>query len=120
MAFRLSWNASLVAIKDFAYNSVPDMMILAGQTEASAIKENNVYDHLNISKYNGQLEIISKREDQEIDKIRIFNISGQCIREKSVNDQKGSVIISNLQTGIYIIQINTPENIFVQKYYISN
>jgi len=116
----LSWTETSVTLKDYAYHSIPNTMILAGQTESSAINENISYDLFNISRYNGQLEIKSGREDQEIDKIRIFNISGQCIRDNDVKGQKASVNICNLQTGIYIIQIITPENIFTEKYYISN
>lgn len=117
---RMSWSVSKVVVKDFAYNSTPDMMILAGQIESSSINEINTNNHFNISKYNSQLEITSKKEDQKIERISIYNISGQCNRDKEVNDYKALIDINDLQTGIYIIQIITPENIFVEKYYISN
>ena len=117
---RLSWTASAVTLKDFAYHTIPDMMIFAGQTVSLEINEINNHDQFIISKYNGQLEITSKKEDLQIDKIRIYGISGRCIRDIEVYDHRTSININNIQTGLYIIQIITSENIFVQKYYISN
>ena len=47
--------------------------------------------------------------------LSIYNISGQQLISRLVNEPKTEIDISNLPTGIYIVKLQTPKEVITQK-----
>lgn len=114
-----SWTTqNLVQVQEFAYNTIPDMPILAGQTEdLSSISTNNT-ENIKVYISSGLLNISNKNHQDLIKEIRIYNQLGQEVKANSLNVYEAKINISDLNPGLYIIKIKTEEEILVNKYFI--
>lgn len=117
---RLSWGSDHVQLHDFAYHATPDMMILAGQTESAGVNNNESTDPFTIAYQGGNIEITSEAADKRINRVRIINLSGQCIQEIDINNFKAYINTRDITPGFYIIQIIQSDNFFARKLFISN
>jgi len=54
---------------------------------------------------------LTVRSNEMIKQIRLFDISGQTVKNITVNDLRIKINISNLETGIYVIQVHTARNV---------
>jgi len=50
----------------------------------------------------------------EIEKINIYNLNGQLVLNKDVNNNQKTINISSLESGIYIVDILS-DNIFIKR-----
>ncbi len=111
--------ASLI-VKDYAYNSIPNQPILAGQTVATGIKENfssssvSLYpnpatNHLTITLGSNNQKVVRKDSYGEV---TIADITGKVIYSIPIvigtrETQKIEVNTKDFAEGIYVVQIQT-------------
>ncbi len=55
------------------------------------------------------------RSNEMIKQIRLFDISGQTVKDITVNELSSEIKISNLNTGIYVMQIRTAGNVMTKR-----
>jgi hypothetical protein len=101
-------------IKDYAYNSIPNQPILAGQTISTGISENsfassiNLFpnpadNHLTIDLGNNNKKVVRKDSYGEV---TITDITGKIIYTTTADEtNKIEVNTNEFSEGIYIVQI---------------
>ncbi|MBK9401480.1 MAG: T9SS type A sorting domain-containing protein [Bacteroidetes bacterium] len=107
--------ASLI-VKNYAYNTVPNQAILAGQTVATGINENSFASSINIfpNPAKDKLTIALGSNNKKVE-ITIADMTGKVIYSKTASDpdsyqeQKIEVTTQDFATGIYVVQIQTGE-----------
>lgn len=55
-------------------------------------------------------DVLNLSYDKKISTISIYNLVGQDVLTKSINDLKGSVDVSGLGSGNYVVKVNTVDN----------
>ncbi len=60
-------------------------------------------------------DIINAKSDEEISYISVIDITGKTVIKKSNIGKNATIDLSEIQTGIYIIKIQTVNNTFTQK-----
>ena len=94
-------------IFDYAYNSIPDSAILAGQTTATGIIENSFASSINLfpNPANNHLTI-ALGSNNKIVQVTIADITGKVIYTTIATDtQKVEVNTKDFAEGIYVVQI---------------
>ncbi|NLE63043.1 MAG: T9SS type A sorting domain-containing protein [Bacteroidales bacterium] len=90
------------------------MKSIHNKLKGSSIKEVNMHD---ISIYpnpaNTQLSI--DNGDIAMQELLLYDISGRLLKRVSVHANTTSLDVSDLQNGIYLIKITTPNATFVRK-----
>ncbi len=103
-------------IKDYAYNSLPNQQILAGETSALGMIENFNASLINLSPNpaTNHLTIALGTETTKV-QVSIADMTGKVIYRTTATDtQKVDINTSDLQEGIYIVQIQA-EDVIVKK-----
>ena len=96
-------------IKDYAYNSIPNQTILAGQTVATGIIENSFASSINLfpNPATTNLTITLASSSKKVD-VSIIDITGKIIYKTTAREtQKIDVNTEDFKEGIYIMQIQT-------------
>ncbi len=102
-------NCDSIIIKDYAFNSVPNQGILAGQIVTS-VNENAV--DFSVHTYNGNLFI--NRNINELEQLQMLSLDGKLIFVKQLNTSFETISIADLPKGIYLVQIgNTVKKIII-------
>lgn len=104
-------------IIDYAYNTIPDQPILAGQTIATGIIENSFATSINLfpNPASDHLTIVLPQTNEKVD-VSIADITGKIIYSTTVSEtQKLDVNTEGFATGIYIVQIQSGEFIATKK-----
>ena len=108
---------------EYAYNSLPNQPILAGQTTATGITENSFASSINLfpNPANNQI-IIDNGPDlfgMKIDKVTIYDLTGrEVFRENQQTPNSNPEIIidvSKFAAGVYAVQIQTADFIGMKK-----
>jgi hypothetical protein len=110
-AFTSGANAAILVIKDFAYNSIPDQLILAGESTTSGIIENSgaLSIHLFPNPSSNHLTIALRNETRKV-KVSIVDITGKVIYTLTeTNTQNVEVNTSELKEGIYVVEIQAED-----------
>lgn len=102
---QLDANTEQITVKGYAYNSIPDMPILAGQTQAVSVDEPDLMESVFIENRNGKLLINTKTSLNLIKQITIYNLSGQVVSNKIIYDYHAELNVNYLSGGTYIIRI---------------
>jgi len=105
----LATNSS-ITLKDYAYNTIPNMPILAGQTELG-IGNFAPSSNINIFENNGFLYINITQPAQAQGYIRIYSQQGALVKADSINGQQNTIPLAGLAQGIYIVQVATQSEI---------
>jgi Secretion system C-terminal sorting domain len=110
-----------VIVRDYAYNSIPDQPILAGQTTITAITENSFASLINLfpNPATNQLTIALGNNTKKAE-VTITDISGKLIYTTTTTDaQKIEVNTKEFAEGIYVVQIQTADFIAKKKLVIA-
>lgn len=97
----LPGDASSITIKDYAFNTVPGEGLLAGQV--LSVEDNNFQGFIQYVDANHVLNLQS--QSSVIEKVAIFNISGQSIIETNLNNLRGTINLSDLSRGVYLAMV---------------
>ena len=95
-----------ITIKDYAYNTIPDMYILAGQT-IIGIDTLSPIHKLNIYENNNYLWVTFNNFPNPIGHIKIYNNIGQLINNTTITGYVNSISLSGITAGIYIVNVET-------------
>ncbi len=111
-----------ITIKDYAYNSIPNQSILAGQTTATGISENSFASSINLfpNPANDHLTIDLGSKNKEVE-VTITDITGKIIYSTTASDpdsyweQKLEVNTEDFAAGIYVVKIQSAGFIGMKK-----
>ena len=109
-----------VIVRDYAYNSIPDQPILAGQT-ATGINENSFASSINIfpNPATNNLTITLGSSSKKVE-ITILDITGKIIpiaigTTTSTETQKIEVNTKDFKAGVYLVQVKSTDFIATKK-----
>ena len=115
--FDVDATASQFTIKDYAYNSVPNAYILAGEMPVG-ITENTLNNNASI--YSSDKNIIIKFLSDELIQayVKITNALGQEMHCASIGNKETSIDMTKEKTGIYFVTISQEGIVYTKKVYI--
>ncbi len=115
--FDVDATASLFTIKDYAYNSVPDAYILAGEMPVG-ISENSLTNNTSI--YSSNKNIVIKFLTEEIIQadVKITNALGQEVYNASISNKETTIDMAKEKTGIYFVTISQENLVYTKKVFI--
>ncbi|MBL0343337.1 MAG: T9SS type A sorting domain-containing protein [Bacteroidetes bacterium] len=107
-------SSASMTIKDYAYNTIPNQLILAGQTVATGINENSFASSINIfpNPATDKLTIALGSNNEKVE-VTIADITGKVIysttasNPDSYRDEKIEVNTQDFAEGIYVVQIQS-------------
>ena len=108
---------AFIGLKDYAYNSIPNQPILAGQTTATGIIENSFASYINLfpNPATDKLTIALGSNNKKVE-VTIADITGQIIyKTVATNSEKVEVNTQDIPAGIYLVQIQTADFIATKK-----
>ena len=114
--FDVDSTASLFTIKDYAYNSVPDAYILAGEMPVGITE--NVLTNTSIYSDNKNIIIKFLTNDLLQADVKITNALGQEIHVASLGEKETSIDMTKEKTGIYFVTISKESIVYTKKVYI--
>ena len=97
----VSKTADTIIVHDYAYNSIPNQGIQAGQTIINSIEENST--EVNIHYYQNNLYI--KRENQSVEQLEIYSLDGKLIFEKQLDSTFDTISMNEIPKGIYLVKV---------------
>ncbi|MBK9525676.1 MAG: T9SS type A sorting domain-containing protein [Bacteroidetes bacterium] len=100
-------NAGEFTLMDYAYNSIPNQPILAGQTSTTGINENSLASSINLfpNPALNHLTIILGSSNKKVE-VTIADITGNIIYTKTEYEtNKIQVNTNEFSEGVYIVQI---------------
>ncbi len=103
--------ANSFTIKDYAYNSIPDQPILAGQTITTGIHENSFASSINLfpNPADNNFTIAFEKSNRKVE-VNIADITGKIIYSTTANEtNRIEVNTSEFAEGIYIVQIQSAD-----------
>ena len=106
---------SVFTVKDYAYNSVANSGITAGQMPAG-INENNL-SAAKIYAYNNNITVDLGNEIKAEGNIIVTNILGEQVYYQNISNSKTQFIL-NAASGVYLVTINNEGNTITKKVYI--
>ena len=98
-------------IKDYAYNSIPNQPILAGQTIATGIIENSFASSINLfpNPATNHVTIELPNANEKFD-VTIIDITGKIVYTTAASEtQKLEVNTNDFVEGIYLVQFKTAD-----------
>jgi hypothetical protein len=100
-----------IVLKGYAFNTIPNQLIKAGQTDPSMIiKEDQ--DKINISFKNNSLLIKQTDNKELINNLVIYNLMGEKVYEGIVNNYSTRIYLPNIKSGIYVVMVAFDNNIY--------
>jgi hypothetical protein len=111
-------DSRLYTVKDFAYNTVPDSSIKAGQTVAetggeTAIISAKVSD-TKVYVSGNQLNIVLSGEEGLNSDVKLYNLSGSLVLEGKLENLE-NVFSLDAQAGLYLLKIDFEDGIYTKK-----
>ena len=110
-------NIAYFSVKDYAYNSIPNEPIFAGQTIATGIDENTFASSINLfpNPANDHLTIALGSLSKNV-KVTIADITGKIIYTATTDEtDKIEVNTNEFAEGLYTVRIQTGEYIATKK-----
>lgn len=93
-------------LKDYAYNSVAEASIMAGEGGTLGIIDNTI-SKIKISAFNKSIVLSNLPNRTEY---RVFNMSGQSVLNGKASSNKYVIEANTLAKGIYIIELKDPNS----------
>lgn len=115
--FDVDATASQFTIKDYAYNSVPNAFILAGEMPVG-IAETALTNNASI--YSSDKNIIIQFSTDELVQadVKITNALGQEVYVGSLDSKEIAIDLSKEKTGIYFVTISQESIVYTKKVYL--
>jgi hypothetical protein len=107
---------SSITIKDYAYNSVANQYILAGQT-ISGIDTDSLNTLIHIYTRQRMLIVDLKGITGQGD-ISIINLMGQTLQTTAIIANHSEIRLNSFAQGVYIVRVSTPTVIVNKKMYL--
>lgn len=107
-------------VKDYAYNSIPNQFILAGQPNTTGITENSFASSINLfpNPATDKLTIALGNNNQKV-QVTITDITGKIIYTTIAREtHKLEVNTKDFAEGIYVVQIQTEEFTGTKKFMV--
>lgn len=115
--FDVDATASLFTIKDYAYNSVPDAYILAGEMPVG-ITENSLTTNTSIYSSDKNIHINFLTEELIQADVKITNALGQEVHSSSITNKENSIDMTKQKTGVYFVTIAQESLVYTKKVFI--
>ena len=109
-----------ITIMEYAYNSIPNQPILAGQTLTTRVIENSIASSINLfpNPADNHLTIDFGSYNEEV-KVTIADITGKVVYTTVATDTRSvEVNTSYFAEGIYVVQIQAADFISTKKFAI--
>lgn len=108
---------SQFTVKDYAYQSIPDSFILAGDTDLiiSAIPTVVTNDQISMIVYGNKAMISVPADDRSDLHITIVNMAGTIVKQWATKERKVQVSLTELPQGLYLLGARTAEATAVTK-----
>ena len=100
-----------VTIKDWAYNSTADASINAGQTTSGV----NEVSNINYNVYSNNKNVYINFTTEVNGNVNVYNSLGELVYTDKMAGSKNIINLSNLNTGIYMIRIESDKGSFIKK-----
>lgn len=113
---RVSLTMHSITLKDFAYNSVPDQFIIAGQTQSNQVAQQNLGGIFSVTNQNSRIHISSSMQIGNIN-ISIINTLGTQIVSDIMNSD--TYTSPQLNSGIYLVRIQTGNQSVIKKVFVN-
>lgn len=113
----VSANADTIIIKDYAYNSQPNIGLLAGETGPLNVAPVNS-DPVNI--YAADHTVFLQNAGAATGgNVRVYNINGQTVRESAITEENFNISLEGETSGIYFVEVLRPDGTrIVRKVYV--
>ena len=108
-----------ILLKDYAYNTIPDQLITAGQIEPNLISISPNENQVIITNTSKGVLIKLKETNELIRIVRIYNLSGTTIFEHKIDDSQAAINLCNINSGFYITRVVTDNYIYSKLLYIN-
>ncbi|MDD3875659.1 MAG: T9SS type A sorting domain-containing protein [Bacteroidales bacterium] len=114
---RCSATDSNITIKEYAYNTIPNLFILAGQTvlDSSLVP---LFPEPAVFMSQNQLVVALGQYPLPQGEIRIANNMGQIVKSVPIESITNYIPITGIAQGLYIIQIDTPQGGITKKVFL--
>ena len=117
--FSLTGTIRQLTVKAFAYNSVPNQQILAGQTTNLSVSENNLLKTFKLYP-NPVKESFNIGDLENYVSYEILNTLGQIVKKGTINSNEKEIDVSELNQGIYYIRLYDNKSVIAQKKFIKS
>lgn len=91
-------------LKDYAFETTPDSMILAGYGDGIGLEE-ELYETADLSQRGEYLDISIPQSLKAEAHLKIFDLNGQLIREEEIYTREESLSLSGLPKGVLIANL---------------
>ena len=108
-----------IMLKGYAFNTIPNQQIKAGQTEPDAINTELPEDQVVITCINKCLNIRQNNTNKLIKQVGIHDLTGKTIYDFSANDYQITLDLHNVKTGMYIVRIGINEKVHSKLLYVN-
>lgn len=116
----MSADADSLIIKDYAYNTVPDSGLLAGQTSTiTGIAQSPAINIPQVHVYANTLFVQLREQPVSEGMIHIYNATGQLVTTRRITDTALRIALNDLHTGIYIVQMQYNGQLISKKIYVN-
>jgi methionine-rich copper-binding protein CopC len=102
-----------MTIKDFAYQSIPDSSILAGDMGGASLNER--FATTKIFAANKQINLSFNEADFSNTQISVYNNLGQLVHQQEAANQKEIIDMSAYPMGMYIVKLQTAGAVLSKK-----
>jgi Secretion system C-terminal sorting domain len=110
----VSSNGRSITLKDYAYNSVADSALLAGEGVVTGIK--NISDaHIKAFAHDRVLNVLIQNEPVNHASLELRNMLGEVVKKQEISAATTRTDISDLATGIYEATIENNGKFFTAK-----
>jgi hypothetical protein len=103
-----------ITIKDFAYQSIPDSSILAGDMGGTT-NLNERFANTKIFAANKQINLAFNEADYSNTQISVYNNLGQLVHQQEATNQKEIIDMSAYPMGMYIVKLQTAGAVLSKK-----
>ena len=109
----VSAEADTIIIKDYAYHTVNNAEIRAGQTVVTG-NENNPEPWNDVIVYSSG-KTVYLHSSEGINNVMIYNVSGMLVKQQDINNSRGVIALNSSPPGVYFAQIASGKGIITRK-----
>lgn len=108
-----------IILKGYAYNTIPNAPITAGQIEPNSINDKGYENPTIIYTTNKTLLIKQLNSDVLIRHVIIYNLSGVAVLKHKIEDYQTTIDLSDVNTGNYIVKVISDKYVYSKLLFIN-
>lgn len=108
-----------ITLKEYAYNSIPNKTITAGQIEPNNITDKGYENPIIIYTKNKTLLIKQLSFHELIRQVIIYNLSGAEVLRYKIEDYQTTIDLSEINSGDYIVKVISDKNVYSKILFIN-